>query len=74
MISAPKQDKNRFTENELADFQNISIRGNTEVPQVIRIGNAVFRDKNSRIFPLLIPLRDSCCLAVIGDNADKDLN
>ncbi|MCP4104251.1 MAG: DUF2075 domain-containing protein [Desulfobacteraceae bacterium] len=70
------QCKDYFSENELADFERIAIIQNVEVPQVIRIGNAVLanheRSEKKANFPLLIPFRDSKGLAIEINEAVKD--
>ncbi len=57
------QCKDYFSENELADFEHMTITRNVIVPQVIRIGKATLANHQSgekeAAFPLLIPFRDS---------------
>lgn len=64
--------KDCFPENDSAQFEDISVRLGTEVPQAIRIGSAEFANGEDGIasFPLMIPLRESCGLAITGGTGE----
>lgn len=57
-----------FPENDSAEFEDVADRQDMEAPQAIRIGSAEFKTGENDVasFPLMVPLRESCGLAIVG--------